>query len=183
MSEADERNQPEFPAGGRRLLEMASERYERTLTGEDYWWLGVGLAACTLAELGEKPYALGRLEQLIDKAGFRGVKGDWLQRFVEELAELDAEGLLWPVFERSPDGPIEATGVEIHPGFNAEAGYYLALAHIGVALAVHRENDEAVAMLAGLIGEMVESGIQPGHQEAILAVLQPSAGGDEELIQ
>lgn len=181
MSEADERDQTEFPAGGRRLLELASARYERVLTGEDYWWLGVGLAACTLAELGEKPYAVGRLEQLIDKAGFKGVRGDWLQRFVEELAELDAEGLLWPVYERSPDGPMEPTGIVVYPGFDTEAGYYLALAHIGVALAVHREDEQAVSGLAGVISELVESGLQPGHQEAILAVLQPVSGGEEAL--
>jgi hypothetical protein len=163
-------------AEGRRMLERAPQEYGRDLTPEEYWWLGVGLAAITLAELGEKPYAVGRLEQLIDRLGYKGVKEDWLQRFVEELAGLDAEGLLWPVYERSPQGPFMPTGVAVHAGFGAEEGYFLALAHIGVALAVLREEPEAVAPLAGAIGELVESGLQPGHEPLIREALQPLEG-------
>lgn len=156
---------------GRELLAQAAATYERDLTPEEYWWLGVGLAACTLAELDEKEFAVSRIEQLMARLGYKGAGGDWFQRFLEELAALDAEGLLWPRFERSPDGPMEATGLPVHPSFDADAGYYLALAHLGVAVAVSQEDQERIAALANLIGELVEQGLQPSHREVILAGL------------
>lgn len=169
-------SQDELPldlSGGRKSLEQAADVYGRTLAAVDYWWLGVGLAAVTLAELSEKPYAVGRLEQLIDRLGYKGVKGDWLQRFVEELAELDAEGLLWPVYQRGPEGPVADTGVQIHPGFDAQAGYFLALGHIAVALAVHREDEALVAQLAAGIGDLVESGLTPAFEHLVTEALRP----------
>lgn len=159
--------------GGRDLLEKAAAIYERPLAPEEYWFLGVGLAAVTLAELENKSFAVGRIEQLLDRLGYKGVQGDWLQRFVEELASLNAEGLLWPVYERSPEGPMEATGLKVHPSFDAKAGYYLALAHLGVAAALNHEDSETVDRLAGVIAELVENGLQEGHEPVIMAALAP----------
>lgn len=156
---------------GRELLAQAAATYERQLLPEDYWWLGAGLAACTLAELSEKSYAVGRIEQLMDRLGHKGAQGDWLQRFVEELAALDAEGVLWPLYERSAEGPMVPTGVEIHRSFDADAGYFLALAHLGVAIAVDAEEQERVARLAQAIGEMVESGLSAEHRQLIIETL------------
>ncbi|HYG60489.1 MAG TPA: hypothetical protein VD902_20650, partial [Symbiobacteriaceae bacterium] len=62
---------------GQKALEQAAQLYGRQLSPLEYWWLGVGLAACTLAELGDKPYVLDRLQQLLDRAGKKGVRGDW----------------------------------------------------------------------------------------------------------
>lgn len=168
---------------GRELLEKAADIYERTLLPEEYWFLGAGLAALTLAELDEKSYAVGRIEQLMDRLGYKGRQGDWFQRFVEELANLDAEGLLWPVYQRSPEGPMEPTGLEVHPSFDARAGYYLALAHLGVAIAVTREEPEGVERLASVIAAMVEEGLKPGQEQAILEALElfeADADADEE---
>ncbi|MFZ5817600.1 MAG: hypothetical protein ACOY93_20260 [Bacillota bacterium] len=165
-------------AEGRQLLEQAARIYERPLSPREYWFLGAGLAACTLAEMEEKGYAVGRIEQLMDRLGYRGVQGDWLQRFVEELANLNAEGLLWPVYERSPAGPMEPTGLEVHPGFDAQAGYSLALAHLGVAAALAREDSATVEQLAEVIADLVENGWKPEHEPVIMAALNP--GGEEE---
>lgn len=156
---------------GRELLARAAEAYDRPLKPEDYWWLGAGLAACTLAELNDKSYAVGRIEQLMTRLGQKGAEGDWVQRFVEELAALDAEGVLWPVYERSAEGPLVPTGVAIHPSFDADAGYYLALAHLAIAIAVNQENEKAVSTMAETIGEMVESGLSDEHRTRILAML------------
>lgn len=176
MSTEDAPDLQTYLASGRQALAQAQEAFGRALSGEEYWWLGVGLAADTLAQLNEKPYAVGRIEQLIDRLGSEGPGGDWLQRFVEELAELDAEGLLWPVYQRAGgDGPVSATGLAVHPTFGPEAAYFLALAHIGVALSVSREDQEAVAALAGVIAEMVEFGLNEEHERVTLAVL----GSDE----
>ncbi|MFZ5822770.1 MAG: hypothetical protein ACOY94_00260 [Bacillota bacterium] len=169
-----------FLAEGRELLEKAAEIYERTLSPEDYWFLGAGLAACTLAELEEKSYAVGRIEQLMDRLGHKGIQGDWFQRFVEELATLNAEGLLWPVYERSPEGPMEPTGLAVAPSFTARAGYYLALAHLGVALALNREDSGRVNELAGVIADLVEQGLKPEHETAILGGLEPPNEADDE---
>lgn len=156
---------------GRELLAQAAATYERQLLPEDYWWLGAGLAACTLAEMSDKSFAVGRIEQLMDRLGHKGAQGDWLQRLVEELAALDAEGVLWPVYERSAEGPMVPTGLEIHPSFDAEAGYFLALAHLGVAVAVDAGAQETVARLAQTIGEMVEGGLTAAHRTAIMETL------------
>ncbi len=164
-------------AEGRQMLEQATQIYERPLLPVDYWWLGVGLAACTLAELEEKTYAVGRIEQLMDRLGHKGPQGDWFQRFTEELAGLNAEGLLWPVYQRSTDGPLQPTGLEVDANFDARAGYYLALAHLGVAVAVNQEDSDRIDHLAEVIAGMVERGLQPGDEPAILAALEPL--GDE----
>lgn len=175
-----EEQQPNSLTEGRELLEKAAEIYERTLSPEEYWLLGAGLAACTLAELADKSYAVGRIEQLMDRLGYKGVKGDWFQRFVEELANLNAEGLLWPVYERSPEGPMDATGLAIHPSFDAKAGYYVALAHLGVAIALNQEDPERVNELAEVIAEVVEKGLKPEHEPMILAALAPLEGDGVE---
>lgn len=166
--------------GGRELLEKAAEIYERTLSAEEYWFLGAGLAAITLAELEGKSYAVGRIEQLLDRLGYKGVQGDWLQRFVEELAGLNAEGLLWPVYERSEEGPMEPTGLKVHSSFDAQAGYYLALAHLGVAVALNHEDTETVNQLAGVLAELVENGLQEGHEPVIVAALAPLDSESDE---
>lgn len=172
VSQEEKQDLPEIMTAGRLQLERAAQVYGRALAPEEYWWLGVGLAACTLAELSEAPYAVGRLEQLIDRAGHKGVKGDWLQRFTEELAELDAEGLLWPMYQRDAAGQIAPTGAVVQPGFDARSSYFLALAHVGVALAVLREEQETVGRLAGAIHEMVESTLLPEHEALVLSALQ-----------
>jgi hypothetical protein len=164
-----------FLAGGRKMIEQAAEMYGRPLSPEEYWWLGVGLAALTLADLSDKPYAAGRIEQLIDRLGYKGIKDDWLQRFVEELAELNAEGLLWPLYQREGNSPVMPTGAAVHPSFGAEAAYFLSLAHIGVALAVHREDEERVGRLASVVLELVEGGLDASHEPIILEALRPLA--------
>jgi len=161
----------EFLADGRRWLEEAPDRYGRALSSEEYWWLGVGLAATTLAELGERGYAAGRIEQLVERLGHKGAKGDWLQRFVEELAALDAEGLLWPVYQRSDSGTVEATGLAVRPEFGPKEAHLLALAHIAVALAVHREEPESVARLAAVVRAAVEFGLTPEDEAQVVAAL------------
>lgn len=171
LSDAEDMGLQGFLEEGRRLLERAPQEYGRALAPQEYWWLGVGLAAVTLAEMGGQFYAVGRIEQLMDHMGHKGVRGDWLQRFVEELANLDAEGLLWPVYERSQSGPVEPTGLEAHPGFDAPSAYFLALGHIAVAVAVHNEDEEQVGRLAGAIATMVETGRTPGHEALILGAL------------
>jgi hypothetical protein len=165
-----------FLTEGRQLLEQATEVYGRPLSPVEYWWLGVGLAAVTLADLGDKSYAVGRVEQLLERLGYKGVKGDWLQRFVEELASLDSEGLLWPVYQRTGAGPVEPTGVEITPAFNAQAGYFVALGHIAVAAAVNRNDQETVNQVAGAIMALVEAGVSPESEATILAALRPVTG-------
>jgi hypothetical protein len=172
VSQEEKQDLPQLMTAGRLQLEQAAAHYGRELEAEEYWWLGVGLAACTLAELSEKPYAVGRLEQLLDRAGYKGVKGDWFQRFTEELAELDAEGLLWPVYRRGPEGALEPTGAVIQPGFDARASYFLALGHVAVALAVLREDQAAISRLASAIGEMVESTLLPEHEAVIVDALK-----------
>jgi hypothetical protein len=156
----------------RQALEQAPEEYGRTLSPEEYWWLSVTLAAITLAEMGEKPYAVGRLEQLMDKAGHKGVRGDWFQRFTEELAELDAEGLVWPVYERSPEGGFVESGARVHAGFDPRHGCCLALAHIAVALSVLREDQEAMGALFGAIADIVTAGLTQEHEQFIVSVLK-----------
>lgn len=206
---------PELLDQGRRTLEQAPELYGRSLSAEEYWWLGVGLAAWTLAELGEKPYAAGRLEQLMDELGHRGLEqlmdgpehsaqqrprsevghrgfeqrigpGEsdlehlidepghtgpgvgWLQRMVDELALLDAEGLLWPRYQRSESGHMEPTGVPVHPGFGPQDGYFLALGHLGVALAVYQEQADWLPRLTEAIGEIVAEGLTAAHENLLL---------------
>ncbi|MDB4895515.1 MAG: hypothetical protein JWN15_1777 [Firmicutes bacterium] len=180
MHEEETGNLPAFLGEGRRMLAEAPQEYGRELSAVEYWWLGVALAAVTLAELGEKPYAARRVEQLVDRLGYRGVKDDWLQRFIDELAGLDAEGLVWPLYQRSPEGPMAATGAAVYPEFGAQDGYFLALAHIGVALAVHREEQAVVADLAGTVGEIVASGVTPAHERLIVAALKPLEGADDQ---
>lgn len=167
----DHRNAQHLPAllkQGCETLRQAPALYGRPLSPEEYWWLGVGMAAWTLADLGEKPYVADRLEHLMDRLGRGGVEGDWLQQMVDELALLDAEGLLWPCYHRSEDGQVEPTGVAIHPGFGPQEGYYLALGHIGVALALYREEAEWLPRLTAAIGEIVESGLTEAHERLIL---------------
>lgn len=175
MGGSEDQDLKAYLASGRRLLSQAGELYGRALQPVEYWWMGVGLAASTLAELSGKPFAVSRLEQLIDRLGHKGLRGDWLQQMVDELAGLNAEGLLWPVYERQEGGAIEPTGLAIQPGFDGEAAYFMALAHIGVAAAVHRENQETVALLAETIAAMVETAVRPEHETVILGALEPPA--------
>jgi hypothetical protein len=161
-------------------LLASAEKYGRPLSAEEYWWLGVGLAACIMAELNEREYQVGRIEQLIDRLGYKGRKDDWLQRFVEELAELDAEGLLWPVLIREGNAPIAETGLAVQPGFGPEEAYWLALAHVAVAVAVLQEDEVAIGRLTQAILAMVEEGLTPDHQTVIREVLTAAeaAAGD-----
>lgn len=159
---------PELLDQGRRTLAQAPAVYGRSLSAEEYWWLGVGLAAWTLADLGEKPYAAGRLEQLMDELGHAGPQGDWLQRMVDELSLLDAEGLLWPRYQRSESGQMEPTGAAVHPEFGPQEGYFLALGHLGVALAVHQEQADWLPRLTGAIGEIVTTGLTAAHEALLL---------------
>lgn len=172
MSDQERVDLIEYLEGGRQLLNTAADLYGRSLTPDEYWWLGVCLAASTLADLSGKPYAVNRLEQLVDRLAYKGVRGDWLQRFVEELAELDAEGLLWPVYQRSGQGPMEPTGLSVSARFDGEAAYFLTLAHLGVALAVHRDDGETVSRLASAIADMVERGSRPELESLILSGLR-----------
>jgi hypothetical protein len=176
VSQEESTNLESILEGGRQQLEQAAAEYGRSLSPEEYWWLGVGLAAVTLAELGEKPYAVGRLEQLIERAGYKGVRGDWLQRFTEELAVLDAEGLIWPLYQRSAQGAFEPTGVAVHPGFDGRSAYFVALGHIAVALAVLREQPDLIGQLAGAVGEIVTAGLTPAHEALILGALREEPG-------
>lgn len=165
---------------GRRLEIMAApDRYGRPLSGEEYWWIGVGLAACIMAEINERDFQVGRIEQLIDRLGYKGRTGDWLQRLVEELAELDAEGLLWPIYVREGNQPVQPTGVEIQPAFGPEEAYWLALAHVGVAVSVLQENQASIDQLTELIIALVEEGLAPEHPaliQSILSAAEAAAG-------
>lgn len=176
MSHEENWELPAALAGGRQALAEAARTYGRTLSPEDYWWLGVGLGAITLAELGEKPYAVGRLQQLVDQLGRKGTGGDWFQRVVEELANLDAEGLLWPVYQRNAQGLMEPTGVTVAPNFDADHGFFLALAHIGVALSVLRDDQETVSLLAAAVGDIVAEGLREEHRAAIAGALAEEPG-------
>jgi len=177
MTAPEEANLQTYLDSGRRLLQTAPQTYDRAFTPQEFWWLGVGLAATTLAELGGFSFAVGRLGQLIDRAGHKGVKGDWLQRFVEELAELNAEGLLWPLYERNADGQVQATGIAVHPDFDAQSAYFVALGHIGVAVAVHQGDQSAVDHLAPTIAAIIESGRSPEHEMSILSALAEAQNG------
>lgn len=169
---------------GRRLdIMVAADRYGRPLNSEEYWWIGVGLAACIMAEINERDFQVGRIEQLIDRLGYKGRNGDWLQRFVEELAELDAEGLLWPVWVREGNNPVQPTGVEIQPNFGPEEAYWLALAHVGVAVSVMQENPEAINQLTETIIALIEEGNTPDRTALIQSVLtqaEAAVMADEE---
>ncbi|HLO04410.1 MAG TPA: hypothetical protein VK191_14970 [Symbiobacteriaceae bacterium] len=171
---------------GRRLdILVAADRYGRPLTSEEYWWIGVGLAACIMAEINERDFQVGRIEQLVDRLGYQGRSGDWLQRFVEELAELDAEGLLWPVWSREGNQPVQPTGLEIQPNFGPEEAYWLALAHVAVAVSVLQENQAAIDQLTEAILALVEQGLTPEHPaliQSILTAAEAAAGEsvDEE---
>lgn len=157
---------------GRRLdIMVAADRYGRPLSAEEYWWIGVGLAACIMAEINEREFQVGRIEQLIDRLGQKGRDGDWLQRFVEELAELDAEGLLWPVWVREANQPIQPTGLEIQPNFGPEEAYWLALAHVAVAVSVMQENPAAIDQLTQAIITLLEEGMTPEQTTLIQSVL------------
>jgi len=87
---------------------------------------------------------------------------------VDELALLDAEGLLWPCYHRSETGQVEPTGVTVHAGFGPRDGYYLALGHIGVALAIYHDKTEWLPRLTAAIGGIVESGLTESHEKVIL---------------
>jgi len=171
MDGPHERDLMNYLGSGRRLLQTAPDTFGRALSPQEYWWLGVGLAATTLAELGGFSFAVGRLGQLIDRAGYKGIRGDWLQRFVEELAELNAEGLLWPVYERNSDGQVGETGVVVCTDFDAESAYFVALGHIGVAVSVHAGNQPAVDRLAPVIAALIASGRTAEHEQVILSAL------------
>jgi len=160
---------------GSEMLRQAAAAYGRALNPEEYWWLGVGLAAITLADLQEKEYALRRIQQLMDRLGGKGNEGDWFQRFLEELAALDAEGLLWPRYERDPEGQMVPTGIAVNPAFDAESGYVLALAHLAVARAVNEDDAAAVAPLAEAIDEIVQDGLRPEHRKLVLEALDAGA--------
>lgn len=179
MSDTENGELQAYLDSARQQLAQASQEYGRALLPEEYWWFGVGLAATTLAELGGQSYAVGRIEQLLERLGYKGVKGDWLQRFVEELANLNAEGLLWPLYERTDGGAMERSGLTVHPGFDGETAYFLALGHIGVALALHNEDQELVGTVAGAIGDLVETGRSKEIEELILGALRLPDGGGE----
>lgn len=171
-------NWEDLLAGSERLKEAAAQ-YERSLTAEDYWWLGVSLAAITLADLQEKEYAVRRIQQLVDRMGRSGTGGDWFPSFLDELAALDAEGLLWPRYERDELGQMVPTGAAVNPAFDAEAGYVLALAHLAVAQALSRDDQAAIADLAQTISEIVQEGLRPAHRLRVQEALAGGADAEE----
>lgn len=177
MSDESELSVPAFLASGRRLLQQAAEIYARPLSPAEFWWLGVGLAAATLAELGGKTFAAGRVEQLMERLGRSGFREEWLQQCVDELAGLDAEGVLWPLYQRDETGAMVPTGIEVQPGFDAEAAYFVALAHIGVAVALHREARETVSDLADAVRTLVEEGSRPDLERFILGAFEAPPHG------
>lgn len=172
-------NLPERLAQGRHALVCAPETYGRPFSAEEYWWLGVGLAAWTLADVGEKPTAANRLERLMDSLGASGISPQWLQHMVQEMAFLNAEGLLWPCYHRpEAGGEMEPTGVTVHPGFGPQEGYFLALGHLGVALAVHQGASAWLPRLTSTIGEMVETGLTKEHEAVILSFFKEEANAE-----
>lgn len=166
-------------AGRRPEIMAAAERYGRQLSGEEYWWIGVGLAACIMAEINEREFQVGRIEQLIERLGYKGRSGDWLQRFVEELAELDAEALLWPVYTREANNPVQPTGAQIQAAFGPEEAYWLALAHVAVAVAVVQEREEAIEQLTQAILNLVEEGLRPEDSALIQRILSEAEANAE----
>ncbi len=161
---------------GSELLRQAAEACGRRLTPEEYWWLGVGLAATTLAEMDGKEFAVRRIQQLLDRLGRAGSDDDWFEQFHNELALLDAEGLLWPLYQRDDHGKMARTDVAVAEGFNAEAGYVLALAHLAIARAVNHDEPEAIAPLAEIVGDLVEGSPATDHLPRVRAAL----GFDQE---
>lgn len=153
------------------LLRQAAESYGHELTPEACWWLGVGLAAATLAELDGKEYAARRIQQLLGRLDPAGAGEDWFEQFHNELAALDAEGLLWPLYERDSRGRMVRTDVEIAPAFDADAGFVLALAHLAVARAVNQDQQEAIPDLAEVIAELVEGAPAAEHLPHVRAAL------------
>lgn len=152
----------------REILQQAPALYGRPLSPDEYWWLGVGLSAWTLADQGGKPYAADRLEALMDRLGRSGADAEWMEQLVNELALLNAEGLLWPRYQRSETGQMEPTGVPVYSGFGPREGYYLALGHIGVAVALYRDETEWLPRLTDAIGNIVECGLTEADERVIL---------------
>lgn len=164
-----------FLRSGQRSLYDAVQAYERTLSPEEHWWLGVCLAATVLADLSQVPHVAMQVELLVDRIGARGINPATVEELVNELAKIDSLGLLWPVYERD-QGQWRRSQVEVAPGFGPEEAYWVAVAHLGVALMVREGRQEEVAAVAQAIGEMVTSGLHPDHAEAVLAAFRGSTG-------
>lgn len=162
---------------GGELLRQAAASYGRPLPAEAYWWLGIGLAAATLAELDGKEFAARRIQQLLLRLDLAGNDEDWFEQFHNELAALDAEGLLWPLYGRDDRGRMARTDVAVAPGFDAEAGYVLALAHLAIARAVNQEQAEAIPALAEVIADLIEGAPAAGYLPQVQAALGDSADG------
>lgn len=165
---------------GGQLLRNAAEAYGRALTPEEYWWLGVGLAAATLAELGGREYAARRIQQLLGRLGGPGDPEEWFEQFHNELAALDAEGLLWPLYQRDERGKMARTDAVVAAGFDADAGWALALAHLAIARSVLEERQEAIPTLAEVIADLIEGAPAAEHLRRVQAALGMQPEGAEE---
>lgn len=177
----EEKNQAsitKFLQSGRHLLEQATAVFERQIRPEEYWLMGVGLSAMTLASLNNQPYAIDRFDALIEELGYQGPAGDWWGRFQNEIAHIGSAGMLWPVFERNEDGLMAPTGCKVRRDFNGADAYWLALAHVASALSSGIENAETVANLAETIVDLVEVERTPAMEDLILKAYTSQAGKD-----
>lgn len=172
----------QFLESGRHALREAPAQFGRPLGPEDYWWLAVGLAACVVADVQQRPHVGGRLAALVEALGREGPVPGTVEALLWELAILDSEGLVWPLYERV-QGQWRRTGVQVAERFGAEEAWWLAVAHIACALLVQAGRAGEVPALAEAIGDLVAEGLAPEHEAAILQVFrelgQPGEGGQE----
>ncbi|BDG61484.1 hypothetical protein [Caldinitratiruptor microaerophilus] len=157
---------------GRGALREAPDLYGRPFGPEDYWWMGTVLAAAVLAELSGQSGPVDRLQSLADRIGLRGPRDTVVEEVIDELALLDALGLLWPLYERR-DGRWQRTEAPLAPGFGPEDAYWLALGHLATARLTEAGQQDRVAPLAGVLADLVTGGLRPEHEAAILAALSP----------
>lgn len=155
---------------GGKLLEDAAAAYGRPLAPEEFWWLGVGLAAATLAEMDGREFVVRRIQHLLTRLG-SGDPDEWIEQFHNELAALDAEGLLWPLYARDDQGKMARTEAAVAPGFDARSGWALALAHLAIARAVNQDQPEAIPALAEVVADLVEGGRPDAHLPRLMAAL------------
>lgn len=160
-----------FLESGRHVLQEAPRQFQRTFGPEDYFWLGVCLAAIVLADVQQRPNVTGRLEALADAIGRQGPQPELVESLTNELAILDSLGLLWPLYRRDQGQWVRDPDVPLAPGFAAEDAYWLGVAHVAAALLYQAGRGAEVGEFGQVIGDIVTGGIRPDDVQAILAVI------------
>lgn len=161
----------QFLHSGRGALRDAPQQFGRPFGPADYFWMAVCLGALVLANVQQRPNVVGRLEALTDAFGRRGAQPDLEESLHNELAILDGLGLLWPLYTRAQGHWVRDPEVPLAPAFGAGDAYWLSVAHIAAALLVEGGRETEVAEFSQVIGDLVTGGLQPEHEQAILAVI------------